>query len=106
MAKELSRRGAYQPIYRRGDSMVVFLPEVRIEDERPEYQRKILSLLKRLEPELTIDQHSYKAKVKPKSGRGADALELANQIQETICPDFVQARMLRVTPRYSGDSSN
>lgn len=104
LAKELSRRGAYQPIYRRGDSMVVFLPEVRIEDERPEYRRKILSLLKRLEPELTVDQRSYKAKVKPKSGRGADALELANQIQETISPDFVQARMLRVTPRHARDS--
>lgn len=101
LAEELTRRGVFQPIYRRGDSMVVFLPEVRIEDERPEYRKKIRTLLKRLEPELTVDQRSYRAKVRPKSGRGADALDLANEIWETISPEFVQARMLRVTPRHA-----
>ena len=99
MSEELSTRNAFQPVYKRGDSMMIFLPEVRIEEDRPEYRKKIQSMLKKLEPDLSIDQRSYRTKVKPKSGRGADALDLANEIQETVAPDFVQARMLRVTPR-------
>ena len=103
LEEELSRRGAFQPLFRRDDAMIVFLPEVRIEEDRPEYKKKIRSLLKRHEAELTVDQRSYKANVKPKSGRGVDALELANEIQEEVSPDYVQARMLRITPRPKYD---
>lgn len=100
LSASLAKRDAFQPVYRHGETILVFLPEVRIEDDRPEYRKKIQSMLDEMAPDLKVDQRTYRAKVVPKSGRGTDALDLANQIQEKISPDFVQARMLRVAPKF------
>jgi hypothetical protein len=45
--------------------------------------------------------------LKPASGRGEEALELANHVSEQVNPDAAQARFLRIVPgsRASPDQS-
>jgi hypothetical protein len=41
--------------------------------------------------------------VKPSSGRGADALDLANRLAEELKPEAAQARFIEITPAQPPD---
>ena len=96
VAHDLDKRGVFQPVYEYGRSLMVVLPEVRIEEARPEMQKKMRDWLDEHGAGVEINSRQARTEVRPKSGDGRDALHLANEIQEQLAPELVQARMLRV----------
>ena len=96
VANDLSSHGAFQPVYEDQTSLLVVLPEVRIEEARPGVQKKIHNWLIEQKRGINVRTRQERTEVQPKSGSGGDALRLANEIQEQLAPELVQARMLRI----------
>jgi hypothetical protein len=96
----LEKAGATHPVFRVGETVLIVLPEVRVEESRPGAKQKSLSNW--------LASHSHEAVVKsrdhervvlePASGYGGDALTLANQLAEQVGPEMAQARFLRIMP--------
>ena len=96
VANDLHGHGAFQPVYEDRSSLLVVLPEIRIEEARPGVQKQIHDWLIKKERAFNIRTRQERTEVQPKSGNGGDALRLANEIQEQLAPELVQARMLRI----------
>ena len=91
--------GAIHPVFRAEDgTKLVVLPEVRVEATDASQARKIKRTLKREEAEL-VEATGERLVIRPKSGRGSDALDLANRLEEAEHPLMAQAHFLRVVPR-------
>ena len=100
LRERLEEEGVLQPVYQYEDSHIVVLPEIRAEDASAAMRAKIRNW---------VTTHKSLAKIvkelgnqvilKPVSGSGSDALELANQIHEELVPEMVQARMVRILPK-------
>lgn len=94
---ELAEHEALQPVYRHGTTLLLFLPEVRLEEAKVDIHSDILDWLASTgSAETKLSRSGATAKVYPISGKGTDALELANQLQEKFSPQMVQARMVRL----------
>lgn len=92
----VSARGVH-PVFRSEDgSLVVVLPEVRVEGRDPE---RLAALGRSLTTAHVKDQTSERLTLEPDSGRGEDALALANTLAESPDTDVSQARFLRVVAR-------
>ena len=92
----VSDRGVH-PVFRSEDgSLVVVLPEVRVEGSDPE---TLAALGRSLTTAHVTDQTAERLILAPDSGRGEDALALANTLAGSPGTDVVQARFLRVVPR-------
>src|SRR4029079_658631 len=76
----LEKQSALQPVFTHGDTVIVVLPEVRVELERG--QRKELDSLVRSGEIQTVIEKDAAGRVvlRPLSGKGADALALANTL--------------------------
>jgi hypothetical protein len=105
VADALDAVGALPPVFRSSDgSLVVVLPEVRVEAADKEQAERVRRYLHSSEVESEMVRDSGERLVlRPASGRGADALDLANRIVEKIHPLMAQARFLRVVPRPGPD---
>ncbi len=101
LAEELDAAGAVQPVYgNEADGFVVVLPEVRIETESESEADRVRSHLKsRAQDAELVEDAGDRLVVRPKSGRGADALAIANRLTEEARPAMAQPRFLRVVPR-------
>jgi hypothetical protein len=87
-----------QTVFRHGGTLLVALPEVRV--ELPEAQRGQLDSMARVGPirSEVEDAGGGSVVMRPLSGRGADALQLANAVHERLHPELAQARFLRMIP--------
>ncbi len=98
---ELRERGALHPVLRFGADLVVVLPEVRVEESRPEKIRELRRWLDgartRIRCSGTLE--GGRLEIRPASGRGQDALEIANELHERVDPELAQARFIRVVRR-------
>ncbi len=74
LGDRLERGAGIHPVYRAQDALIVVLPEVRVEKDA----------------ESTV--------LTPDSGRGEDALAMANELVESARADSAQARFLRLLP--------
>lgn len=93
----LAQAGASQPAYRSGDQIVVVLPEVRVEINDATTAAAVRSAVR--DWDVVVEQPKPGRMVLiPTSGRGVDALALANHVAETVGPPAAQARLVRVTP--------
>ena len=98
----LERAGALQPVFRAHGSVVVALPEVRIEESRPDAQERLKAWVASHGNKAVVRSQSDGAMVlAPVSGHGEDALALANALAEEVAPEMAQPRFIRVTPRPS-----
>lgn len=99
---ELERADVFQPVLRDGDARLVALPEVRAELKRSTTARRLRARVTygsfqssceelRGAPELTLI-------FRPRSGRGADALALAEELRLRPGVGTAGARLVRVTP--------
>lgn len=85
------------PVFRsEDDSLVVVLPEVRVEGSDPD---RLAALGRSLTTAHVTDQTSERLTLQPDSGRGEDALTLANTLAESPDIDIAQARFMRIVPR-------
>jgi hypothetical protein len=93
--------GALQPVFGSRDTgLVVVLPELRIETDSEAAADDVKRFLESsdIDAEVVRDTHERMV-VRPSSGRGMDALQLANSVVEAVHPSMAQARLLRVVPR-------
>jgi hypothetical protein len=91
--------GALLPVYAQDDALIVVLPEVRIEGTDASQVPAIKQWLKdaRREAEV-IEEQGTRVTLRPRSGRAADALQIANEVEEHVHPALSQARFLRIVP--------
>jgi hypothetical protein len=91
---------AKYPVYRSHGAIVIAMPEVRVEDSRKEIWTEFRRWLAKHKESVTVVSRDDDGLIlKPASGSGADALDLANDLAEVVRPEMAQARFLRVTPR-------
>lgn len=94
------RAGALHPVYHHGDTLLVILPEVRAEDADTARLARVRDWLESAKIEAVIvSQRDNLIVLRPTSGRGKDALDLANRLHEELGAASAQARMLRVVAR-------
>jgi hypothetical protein len=94
-----SRRRALMPVVQDDDgSLIVVLPEVRVENDDDTATSRVLRWL-RLRKDVEFDVEPDRIVVRPLSHDGRDALHLANEIQEELKPSLSQARFMRVVRR-------
>ncbi len=99
-AAKLEKSGALRHVYRRGSALAVPLPEIRIEVDAPKELAAVLAALasSKVASEV-LSKDAGQIVVRPKSGTGEDALELASYVYEQARPASSAPRMLQVTPR-------
>ena len=98
----LDQSGASAPVYRSGDSLIVVLPEVRMEATPGEGAAKVRTVIEANDASAAVEEPTPgRFHVTPSSGRGADALILANKVAEEADPQAAQARFLRISPQQS-----
>lgn len=101
VVRTLDEAGALRPVFgARSTGLLVVLPEVRIEtgdEKQAEEVRRYLECSD-IGAEVIRDA-GERIVVRPTSGRGEDALELANRVEEAVHPLLAQARFLRIVPR-------
>ncbi|MCC7052925.1 MAG: hypothetical protein IT355_06620 [Gemmatimonadaceae bacterium] len=95
----LRSAGALQPVFRSGKTLVILLPEVRVELE-PGQQDAVLAAVRAADVASEVTESTdARVSLRPVSGLGEDALRLANFICETAHPAAATARMLTVMAR-------
>jgi hypothetical protein len=97
----LDNTGASAPVYRDEDALIVVLPEVRMESAKSSAQ-DVRTAVERIDSDATVEESAPgRFVVKPSSGRGKDALRLANRLNEEVGPDAVQPRFVRITQQQT-----
>jgi hypothetical protein len=76
------------------------MPEVRVEFDTPDQRRSVKQLLSPQTPGVEITEDTPDRMVlRPASGRGEDALTLANRIHEAASPAAVSPRFVQFVPK-------
>lgn len=95
----LDSAGALQPVYRADSgARIVVLPEVRVETSDAAIGSRLHDLVKQSDATMT-EARPGRYSIQLSSGRGDDALALANRVVEELEPDVAQARFIQVVPR-------
>jgi hypothetical protein len=97
----LRQAGALQPVYRRNRAVIVALPEVRVEFDNSDQRRAVMDMLAE-SPSLqhTITENNdERLVIRPASGSGDDALQMANEIYERAHPAAASVRLIQFVPK-------
>jgi hypothetical protein len=96
---QLDQTGASAPVYRAGEALIAVLPQVRVEVTPDTSTSDVRGAIADIDAHASVTEPAPgRLVVTPSSGRGADALELANQIVERLRPEAAQARFVRIMP--------
>jgi hypothetical protein len=87
------------PVYTSGRALVVLLPEVRVEFDGDQKAATMQALSTSPVAAEVTGSSSDRLSLRPRSGSGADALDLANYIYEHAHPAASSVRMLQVVPK-------
>jgi hypothetical protein len=95
------------PVFRSHGAIMVALPEVRVEESRKAHRARLRKWLADHSRDVAVvggnggdrDDGDERWVLRPVSGKGADALALANQLAEQVGPQVAQPRFIRVVPR-------
>lgn len=93
--------GALQPVYRNKQAVMVALPEVRVEFDTAEQHSAVMDVLTDRDALPNTISHStdYGMVVQPVSGKGDDALKIANEIHERGHPAAASVRFIQFVPK-------
>lgn len=101
----LSQKGAIQPVFKVDGAKLVALPEVRVEESSPGRQEEIHQWLRQhTDAAEIVEDRGDRIVLRPTSGRGRDALLLANDLTEQVGPEMAQPRFLRIVDRFDRKS--
>ncbi len=90
--------GDMQPVYTCGNTIMVPLPEVSVEAVDETKKKSLAKLLQKMGDRARVEQGKYgQMIVHLTSGKGDDAVELANLIHEKIRPELAAPRFMQVT---------
>jgi len=97
--RRLDQEDALLPVFLYEDALVVVLPEVRVEIAAGD-ETEVHRFLEQSDvPNQILADKGNRLVVRPDSGRGEDALRLANELQESVPVEMAQARFLRKVPK-------
>ncbi len=91
--------GAARSAYRSGRAVVILVPEVRVEFDSGQHADVIRALGESKVPAEITDDAPNRLALRARSGKGEDALDLANYIHEHVRPAASSVRMLQIVPR-------
>ena len=95
----LREAGAIQPVYRHGRTLLVPMPEVRIEFQA-EQRRAVLDAVAHTPRPVEVEEQSeVRIVLRVESGSGDDAIDVANYVYEQARPAMSAARLIQVVPR-------
>jgi hypothetical protein len=87
---------AVQVVYRSADAVLVALPEVRVEERRPEKLRRLRAWIESRRQQIEVSEtEDGRLTLRPASGDAVEALEIANALQEEITPELAETRFIR-----------
>ncbi len=96
----LRHDGALQSVYRRGQELMVALPEIRVEfDEKLQHENTINVLAGAPHAVDIIEDSADRLVLQPRSGSAEDALDVANYLQEKGGPAAATVRFVRFIPK-------
>jgi len=97
----LQQAGALQPVYTREKATIVLLPEVRVEFDDAKQQQAVFDALadEDAPKHEIVEGSSDRLVVRPTSGNGDDALQLANYIYERAHPPAATVRLMQFVPK-------
>ena len=97
--KSLRAAHAVQLVYRSADVMLVALPEVRVEESRPEKLMRLRDWIASRRQRIEVSEsEAGRLTLRPCSGDAEEALAIANALQEEIKPEVAEARFIRSVP--------
>ena len=97
----LDQTGASAPVYSADESLIAVLPQVRMEVTPGTNASDVRAAIANIDAGASVNEPKPgRFVVTPSSGRGADALDLANQIVEQLRPEAAQARFVRITSTH------
>lgn len=97
-AKRAGDTKSKYPVFRSHGSIVVALPEVRVEESRKAQWAHLQRWLKQHGSDVeVVSRGGDRVVLKPVSGSGEDALTIANDLAEKVGLEMAQARFIRVT---------
>ncbi len=98
--ERLSKAGALRPVYRRDRSVLVALPEIRVEYDNARQRAAVKAAIPHAPCEAEVSDESAEGLVlRPASGRSDDALALANYIYEQAHPASASVRFVQFVPK-------
>lgn len=92
--------GALRPVFRHGRTLMVALPEIRVEFDNARQRAAVHDALPHAPHTVTVASESPERLVlAPASGQSDDALEVANFLYEQAKPAACAVRFVQVMPR-------
>jgi hypothetical protein len=100
--ERLVQAGALRPVYRQDRSMLVPLPEVRVEYDNAKQRAAVKAAIAKAPCEAEVsDETAGGLVLRPTSGQSDDALALANYIYEEAHPAAASVRFVQFLPRVT-----
>ena len=94
----LDEAGALLPTYAADDTIMVALPEVRAEGAALSQLQAFVDAERDIDPK-SVKVRGERVSFAPRSKRGADALKIANKLQQKVKGASATPRFVRVVPR-------
>ena len=96
----LRKAGALRPVYRHQGAVMVALPEIRIEVDDEKQRKAVIASIPRAPHPVEISEDTEDRLVlRPKSGSGDDALDVANFVFEQAHPAAASVRFVQFVPK-------
>jgi hypothetical protein len=97
----LTRHGAAHPVFQSKGALLIALPEVRVEESSSQRRRALVRWIREHgDVAEIVDDNGERIVLRPTSGQGADAIILANQLNEQFRPELAQPHFLRVIKHF------
>jgi hypothetical protein len=91
---------ALQPVFKVDGSLLIALPEVRVEESSPSLKRAFhIWLEQNRDLAVIVQEDAERITLRPPSGNGTDALNLSNRLTEEVGVEMAQPRFIRLSAR-------
>lgn len=98
--QRLRESGALRTVYRRGQVLIIPLPEIRVEFDDPEQRQAVVDSIPQAPyPVKVAEKHADRMLLMPVSGNSEEALAIANFVYEHARPASAAVRFLQVVPK-------
>lgn len=97
--ERLQQAKAVHPVFHRGSTVVVALPEVRVEFDGSRQRKLVMNALPKAPKHTIVEDTADRLVVAPASGNAEDALDLANRIHEQVKSASAAPRFVQFVPK-------
>jgi hypothetical protein len=96
----LQKAGALRPVFRHDSAVMVAMPEIRVEVDDEKQRQAVLDSIDKAPHPVEVDEQSDdRLLLRPTSGSGDHALDVANYLHEHAHPAAASIRFVQFVPR-------